>query len=1254
MSYSQKLAPTSINNPCPVCGDISGRDRHGTEDEAWLCASHSSTRKYGVVGEFKCVGHSKDGFWGIFKIDNSREWSDEQRQQWRAKQTRRHQRNKQLAKEQQQKEQQRALSVADRHRLYSEILGELKLEAATITDLRRRGFTDKEIANCGFKSVRKYQKLAKKYDKKLPGIANDGKSLAVRDDGYLCPVRSIDGHITGLQYRIHKPQDGNRYRWLSTPQNATLKLQPQHENPIGVFHPPGDKPYGIAICEGTGAKPYFVSQRLNLVTIGAAGGQHLNSPKLLEKYIKQAFDKYGHLPIIVIPDAGFALNQQVRKKLLGTFEWLQNNFKDSEVKVLDWNQIDKSRGDIDELQTEDLLQVRWLRVDYFIKKYNEVFTSKQFHNWAINRVKLTTDIKQYEQWLNIPSGIQNDCDILLIRKSLGGGKTQALIEFLKHLNTVSLLVGYRNSLLNNTIARANNMGLDALHIKDTVEVVEGNYVNFAQDESIKLWGGCADSFFKFNAIIERNPNYNLIHDEICSVLSHLKGGGTLKGRQQQAIEWVTSTINNSQFSIMMDANLSDREVDFIKQLFPHKRIKVLDSEYPPDPRTFYFLETASSEKEFTSVSKFLPSQLIGKAKLANKVLWISDSQRSCEVADDILTKSGHKHFRLDGKTSRDELSEKLQDDPKKFITTHQLDSLSLSPSGESGLSIELFNYFDAVCFDIRGTVGVNTLTQLSARLRDTNVPIFVACPEFVNMTSNPCPYAIKKVEEVIKQRIDILLAKAMQADGELVDSDFVRHMFGEIGRNAASDPWFIESLKDAKNLKYEHSNLKLCLKTALTQAGHRVIDLVDSASEKHYEEVKETKEEVMKREAEKIYNSEDIDFEKAQELSRQDVNYDVKCKIRKARLRHKLPGIEDTQSWNADFIKTVLLDEQQFIDKRWRLKQLQDDELSKAVFKSEKKFNFENGFRYKDVWKASSTKLEALKLLGVGEIITAGVFSSQDVWVREIIDRYYNESEWFDLIGIPKAKRTLDDDGSPQSLRYVKNMVDRFLDFFGLEAKLCKKGKANRLYSVGIPEKVKDYLPDIDDCLSRKAEATITASHEISLKTSADKASETKLKAKEWEQKHQAELNKRLLDQQLTHSQSEMVAFSHSIYINKSQECHPPMDKNIQVSQCEDTLTHSQSEMVAFSHSYIYKQKEEMPPTEINTIQSTQYIDAEWYKPESITDVAGMLGCCDSPDMLHELRQCDIPIPVFKLASRQLPEEKRNQIREWVIGSKSK
>ena len=931
---------------CPVCGKDDGSCRRGKLDNTFIqCQTHAGARKGEVVNGYRCVKPCGSGHTASFKphkSDFSQSYITQQLQENQLRKI------KNKAKEEEQRK--KALSTGDRHQFYSEILAQLEIDNATRADLKRRGFSDEEITRSGFKSVKKSQRLNKEFPTTLPGIKNSS-SLAVSGDGFLCPIRDFDGNITGMQLRLHHSSDGNRYRWLSTPQTAMLKLQPENENPLAVFHPLSGKPEGIAIIEGTGAKPFFVAQRLNYLTIGAAGGQWLGSEQLLTKYIKQALEQYGELPIIVIPDAGFALNPQVKQNLANTFDWLKTHFNQSEIKVLDWNQIHKSQGDIDEL--DDLSIVRCLKLESFRdKKYKEVFAGKngfnRFTKWAQDRVKLTADITQHEKWLNIPQGIQNDCDILLIRKALGGGKTQALIDFLKPLDIVSLLVGYRNTLLYNTIDRAENMGLSAQHIKNAVEEVSGGrYVNFAGDSSIKLWGGCADSFYKFNAIKSHNPDYFLIHDEICSVLGHLKGGGTLKGRQQAAIDWDVETIRNSQFSIMMDANLSDREVNFIRALFPEKRIKVLDSLYPTNPRHFTFLETETSLKDYSRLPKYLPSQLIEKAKAHNKILWISDSQRSCEVADEILKKHGHKHFRLDGKTSHDELSKQFQSNPKQFITTGNLDSLSLSPSGESGLSIDLFGYFDAVCFDIRGTVSVNTLTQLSARLRDTDVPIYVACPEFVNMTSDPCPYAIKKVQEVITQKVDLLLAKAMEVDSELVNSDFVNDMFTEMGTKFSSDPWFIESLKDAKGLKYEHSNLKLALKTALVQAGHQVTDLAEKADEDTHDEVQETKETVKIREAQKVFNSEDITWEQSQELSKKDINYDDKCKVRKARLKHQLPGIEQTPSWNADFVYVVDLDDKQFLTKRWRLKQLQDEELFKAVFKSEKKFNFEHGFSAK-------------------------------------------------------------------------------------------------------------------------------------------------------------------------------------------------------------------------------------------------------------------------------------------------------------------
>jgi cell division protein ZapA (FtsZ GTPase activity inhibitor) len=1103
----------------------------------------------------------------------------------------------------QKERQERALSADERHQLYSKVLEELPLDSATVTDLRQRDFTDEEISRSRIRSVKQWQKLNSQYNPQLPGIGKDGKSLAVRNDAYLCPLFDFEGRIVAFQQRLHNPQDGNRYRWLSTPDRATLKLQPEDENPLTVLHPSGNKPEGIAIVEGTGCKPFFVSERLNLLTIGASGGQWLSSEKLLEKYIKAAINKYGELPIKVFPDSGWALNWQVKQQLVNIFDWLKNKFGQSNVFVSDWNQIHKSQGDIDELQ--NLSIVRNLQVESFLKKYKEVFgdkgfASKRYLSWAESRVKLSADMTQHEQWLNIPEGIQNECDILLVRKALGGGKTQALIKFLKPLNTVSLLVGYRNSLLNNTISRANQMGLNALHVKNTMEKVGGNYINFAADDSIKLWGGCADSFFKFNAVIDRNPEYYLVHDEICSVLGHLKGGGTLKGRQQQAIEWDVNTIRNSRFAIMMDANLCDRDIDFIRLLFPEKRIKVLDSVYPTTPRTFYFTETEASSKDYTMLPKYLPSQLMEKAKAANRVLWISDSQRSCEIADEILTKQGHKHFRLDGKTSHDELSKQLQSAPKEFIITEKLDSLSLSPSAESGLSIDLYGYFDAVCFDIRGTIGVNALTQLSARLRDTNVPIYVACPEFVNITSDPCPYVTNEVHAVLNQRIDMLLAKAMQVDNELVNSQFVVNMFVEMAQKFSQDPWFLESLKDAKQLKYEHQNLKLTLKTALAQAGHRVIDLVETPDEGQYDEVVQTKELVKRREAEKIFNSENIDWEKAQELSKTDVNYDTKCVIRKARLKHQLPGIEQTQSWNSDFVYMALLDQPQFINKRWRLKQFQDERLAQAVFKSEKKYNFEFGFAPTDIWKSTSTKLEALKLLGVGKIIEANAFSCQDDWVQQIVNEYYDNPDWFNLIGISKAKRTFNDDGSPKNLRYVKEMVDRFLDFFGFESKQSKKTRNNRSYTVTTPNEVKDYLPDIDKSLDHKAETILEEMREISLKEIVDKAEQTQRQQQEWEQQ-QAELNKRMLEDHLTHTHSDLVALPSLISISQTEEVPHTEVYKIATTEMEP-LTHTHSDLVALPSLISISQTEEVPHTEVYKIATTEM--EEWSKPESIADVA--------------------------------------------------
>ncbi|MHC5720189.1 MAG: hypothetical protein ACYTX0_51195, partial [Nostoc sp.] len=117
------------------------------------------------------IGTTKCGLWAMLKPDNSQEWNEERRREWEQNKPR----QQQKAQQQYQQKRERALSSSDRHKLYSEILDGLPQDERLLANLQERGFTPEEIANCGFKSVTRYQELPREFDKRLPGVTEDGK-----------------------------------------------------------------------------------------------------------------------------------------------------------------------------------------------------------------------------------------------------------------------------------------------------------------------------------------------------------------------------------------------------------------------------------------------------------------------------------------------------------------------------------------------------------------------------------------------------------------------------------------------------------------------------------------------------------------------------------------------------------------------------------------------------------------------------------------------------------------------------------------------------------------------------------------------------------------------------------------------------------------------------------------------------------------------------------------------------------------------
>jgi hypothetical protein len=354
--------PFGKSNPCPVCGSEDGACRHSSEDENFiLCHTYQDAKKLEKINGFICVKPSHGSHTASFKPDNTSEWTETQRKEWKSKKDA----QELKAQEAERQQQERALSAERRHQLYSQIFEQLSLDPVTLADLERRGFSQEEIEGCGFKSVVAGQTLDQEFTHKLPGIGYDGRSLAIRHNGYLCPIFNLVGEIVAFQLRLDSSPDNNRYRWLSTPSTATLKLYPEGENPLTVLRPYANaKPEGIALVEGTGAKPFLCARRLKLLVVGAAGGQWSSSPKLFKKYLEQLYYEVGgEKTITLYPDAGDVGNKNVitrwRKvaNLLVDWGW--------QVRFAWWGQVDKSFPDIDELKSEEYSTIRYLSIAEF-------------------------------------------------------------------------------------------------------------------------------------------------------------------------------------------------------------------------------------------------------------------------------------------------------------------------------------------------------------------------------------------------------------------------------------------------------------------------------------------------------------------------------------------------------------------------------------------------------------------------------------------------------------------------------------------------------------------------------------------------------------------------------------------------------------------------------------------------------------------------------------------------------------------------
>ncbi len=902
------LIPSSKGNPCPVCETSNGRCRQSREDaDYWQCMTYADSRKGEIVSAFKCIGHTRNQLWGQFRIDNSQEWSEKQHQDWQRENQRRRQ---QKAREDDERRQ-RSLSATERHEQYTQLLGELTLYPDHRADLIRRGFTHEQIELSGFKSVGRYQQLRSRYSERLPGISR-GERLIISEEGYLCPVRNADGLIVACQVRLRSlpTTETNRYRWLSG-SKQTLHLYPEGcetgELPLAVFRPQ-DKPEGIALAEGTGAKPFLVSQRLNLLTIGAAGGQWASSLELFRQTLEKAALEIEGKEIKVFPDAGDIANPSVMARwqkiivLLEEWGWL--------VEIGWWGQVEKGDPDIDELT--DYRKVEYINSQEFLAKakvkptehkpteqrkgFSEGYQEKALAAWHTAK-RFTADIIKASEWCDWKLPLTNS--IFFGLAGLGRGKTTRLRNWVRLLQEEGkgfICLGYRNTLL---LQLCEKLGFYHLHENDAA------VMRHDPSGGIAL---CIDSLWRFKP--EEFDNKVLILDEVMSVIRHLLHSPTVKGRDN-ILELFQQVLHRASQVICLDGCMADWAVKYLHELAPGKKIIRAENTFQGEkPMVNFLLGTVDIGEE---VRKNDRSPWLHYLLNDSPVPAIcSDSQVFIESLDNLLSQQGLKTLRVDSKTVLEEYVREFLKDCNSYIEKERPDVILYTPSAESGVDVSITGYFTHHFAFFFGVLGVDSILQMLGRIRDAKCTKFVWVREWVaqsEQSHSKSPFA-RKVGQAIEK---ILCADITDTvSGIENDQDIINKLLAII--QASKDSHFEASNQIQAIANYEKSNLRECVLESLKASGYPIRLCTLNPSEEAREKVKAATEATKRQNCHDIFTAEKINPELADELSKKfDARWEERVKVIQASYRSRLPGIDESSSWTEEFIYKIRYDNPDFV-----------------------------------------------------------------------------------------------------------------------------------------------------------------------------------------------------------------------------------------------------------------------------------------------------------------------------------------------------
>lgn len=533
---------------------------------------------------------------------------------------------------------------------------------------------------------------------------------------------------------------------------------------------------------------------------------------------------------------------------------------------------------------------------------------------------------------------------LAINSGLGTGKSYFTnAKWLANPDEGAVLGGYRNCLNEQFCANGKKLnGRPWYQIQ--ADLKNSQDAALIADPQSRI-AGAVDSWIYFSP--HHFDEKKVIFDEAESVAKHLNQSSTAVAFYREIIKKrVSDALTSSMANLIADGNLRDFTVEYFEKLSGGKKFTKILNTYTGNRGRIHLYNGSSRKRKATEedVKNGLAIKVDDWISFDHKpddysklhrvmvdlpidipLLVLSDSQKKCEAWDRELSAKGRKVFRLDSTTSTSDLGRLFLQNPKGFILSEKIDAVILSPSAESGVSIELMDelkreipgYFKYEFAFFFGVSVTDTQTQFLGRNRDpyTN--------KFLYVQTHSMPVTRQITDEENSQDIFSMWAETMKDCASLslqgLEEGEILKIALEKIKAQLLDPHTQYESKLLLKESFEQKYPRLCLEYALRESGWEVLTV--ESRQDDLSDLRAMEKEIAEQKAIAVFSAEEITSTEADQLARKLNKFpEERNQIAKSRLISRLPGITE----KVITVEKVVQDEEQF-------KQIEESELEKVV-----------------------------------------------------------------------------------------------------------------------------------------------------------------------------------------------------------------------------------------------------------------------------------------------------------------------------------